>query len=556
MSVSLQKSIWLAFFIVVFASDAIAQPVSDAELTRRQAQQQEEVKSRASNSPDVFTQAGSGGRSSFSLPMEAPCFVIREIEWRDVGELAWIEPEENVLLHRCVGAKGLRAFQNHLMRLMINKGYITSRILIPEQNLASGRLVLQAIPGRFGTIREQGPVPGLNAMAFPVNHGDVLNQRDLDQALENIRRIEGQQDVGFDLVPGAHPGDTDLVIKHPAGKSWHGLLTVDESGANSTGKYQLGGVLTLDSPLRLYDVLTVALTTNANYGNRSLGTKTASVNWSVPIGYWSLLLGTYASRYKQTVAGFSGDIVYGGRSYGAEAGVAWVPYRTSNAKDTVQLKLTRKVSRSEIDDTEIDVQYRNVVGYEGSFSHRQYFGRAVLDFSVGLKGSLPNHSEAPGLIVGTPDWDGRYHIQSASANLSLPFSIAHHPLRYQGSWRLQHADTLLPQFEFFSIGSRYSVRGFDGASSLSAEDGWLVRNDFVWPLGQSAHEIYFGLDIGHVGGPSAVTLLGQSLAGSVLGIRGRGSRFFYDFTIGCPLKKPAQFATQHLTVTASVGTAF
>lgn len=556
MSASLKKPACVALAVAFMTIEAVAQPISDAELTRRQAQQQEQAQSRAANKPDVFTQPGSDGRNAFGLSEETQCFPVRDIEWRGTGRFDWIAAEGHAVSGKCIGAKGLRAFQDHLTRKLIDKGHITSRVLIPEQNLASGRLAVQVVPGLIGKIRDQGVPPGMSRMVFPTEDGELLDQRDLDQAMENMRRLAGQQAVEFDLVPGAEPGQTDILVRHPQASRWHGLLTLDDSGADSTGKYQLGGVITVDSLLHLYDALTVTLNRNANFDNAALGTHSSSINWSVPFGYGSFLLGANQSKYKQTVAGFGGDIVYSGHSYGAEIGIGYVPYRTSGAKGAIQLKLNRKVSRSRIDDTEVEVQYRNVVGYDASFTHRHYLGRTTLDFGIGIKGSLPQHSSAPGLIVGAPDWDGRYQIRTANASLAVPLQLAGQNFRYQGSVRVQRAATLLPVFEHFSIGNRYSVRGFDGASTLAAEDGWLLRNDFAWTIGRSGHEIFFGLDAGAVGGPNADTLLGKSLAGAVLGVRGRHSRFNYEITIGRPLNKPDGFNTEQSTITVAAGAEF
>jgi hemolysin activation/secretion protein len=450
----------------------------------------------------------------------------------------------------------VRAFQDFLMGRLVDRGHITSRVLIPRQNLAAGRLVVQVIAGRVGAIRDQGEPPGLTALVMPIREGDVLDQRDLDQALENIRRLATQYNVEFDLVPGAEPGETDIVIKHPDEKKWRALLTLDDAGTDSTGKFQLGGIVTLDSPLRLYDALTVTLNRNANFSNQTLGSSSASISWSVPFGYWSLLVGANRSSYKQTVAGFSGDIVYRGNSHGFEAGIGYVPYRVSAAKGMFQFKLNRKVSRSHIDDAEIDVQYRNVTGYDVSFAHRHYLGNSTVDLNLGLKGSLPSHSQAPGLIVGAPDWNGRYQIRTALASISYPFRIGGQQFRYQGSVRIQRAATLLPAFEYFSIGNRYSVRGFDGESTLAAEDGTLLRNDFVWLVGRSGHELFMALDTARLGGPHVATLLGDALTGVAFGARGRFNRFTYEFTLGHPLKKPQRFNAKPVAVTLALAAEF
>lgn len=95
----------------------------------------------------------------------------------------------------------------------------------------------------------------------------------------------------------------------------------------------------------------------------------------------------------------------------------------------------------------------------------------------------------------------------------------------------------------FSIGGRYSVRGFDGETILSAERGWWLRNELGITLADSGQEAYVGLDYGEVGGPSSDLLVGKQLAGAVLGLRGSLKKLQYDIFIGAPVSKPSQFRT-------------
>ena len=95
----------------------------------------------------------------------------------------------------------------------------------------------------------------------------------------------------------------------------------------------------------------------------------------------------------------------------------------------------------------------------------------------------------------------------------------------------------------FSIGGRYTVRGFDGESVLMAERGWLIRNDLGMILGDSRQELYLGLDHGQVGGPSADLLVGKRLTGAVLGLRGGYRDLSWDVFTGWPLQKPQNFKT-------------
>jgi hemolysin activation/secretion protein len=52
-----------------------------------------------------------------------------------------------------------------------------------------------------------------------------------------------------------------------------------------------------------------------------------------------------------------------------------------------------------------------------------------------------------------------------------------------------------------------------------------------------------GLDYGEVGGQGSQYLVGQKLAGAVIGLRGRLSNLQYDLFGSQPVQKPAYFVT-------------
>jgi hemolysin activation/secretion protein len=95
---------------------------------------------------------------------------------------------------------------------------------------------------------------------------------------------------------------------------------------------------------------------------------------------------------------------------------------------------------------------------------------------------------------------------------------------------------------------------------LAAERGWTLRNDFSIALGDSGHEAYLGLDAGEVGGPSAGLLLGNTLSGGVLGLRGSfkvsKSQWQYDLFVGAPLYKPSGFRTAQSSAGFSLSLSF
>ncbi|MBC8743040.1 ShlB/FhaC/HecB family hemolysin secretion/activation protein, partial [Paraburkholderia sp. UCT31] len=103
-----------------------------------------------------------------------------------------------------------------------------------------------------------------------------------------------------------------------------------------------------------------------------------------------------------------------------------------------------------------------------------------------------------------------------------------------------------------TIGSRYTVRGFDGETMLAAERGFFWRNELQLPVGSTGQSLYAGIDYGHVFGPNAAYLAGTQLAGAVLGVRGSASAkagaLAYDLFAGTPIYKPSDFPTARVTL--------
>ncbi|WP_235515159.1 ShlB/FhaC/HecB family hemolysin secretion/activation protein [Achromobacter sp. Root83] len=532
-----------------------AQPVPDAvlratDIQRRQEQEVDAQRARAAARPDVLSPAAPQQAGGLSFPAETPCFVIRDLSWEAAAPPEALARAASAVLGQCVGGLGLRALQEALIGMLVDDGQITARVVVPEQSLAAGTLTLRYLPGRISAVNGEGTI-GWWRTALPTGPGGELNQRDLDQALENVRRLGSQADAVIDIAPGPQPGDSDIIVRPGTGKRWHGYLGGDNGGMDTVGKYQLNAGLTLDSPLFLYDQLSVSWNSNAHWRDAESHTRAASINYSIPFGYWAFFAGASRSTYRQTVAGFEEPILYGGTTKQIQAGVSVVPYRGTAYKGNLAFTLLRKRTESTLNDIPIDVQRRDVTGYEISYGHRHYVGQAVLDIGGGVRGTLPQFSDQPGYVYGDPDWNGRSTILTANAGLYLPFKVAEQPFAYQANWQIQHAKTAIVPADYFTIGNRYAVRGFDGQVTLAAEDGWTLRNDLSLDLervtGVPGQQLYTGVDVGRVGGPSAAYLSGRTLVGAVAGLRGRFSLPYinasYDLSAGWPLKKPESLQT-------------
>lgn len=152
----------------------------------------------------------------------------------------------------------------------------------------------------------------------------------------------------------------------------------------------------------------------------------------------------------------------------------------------------------------------------------------------------------------------RMKIWTLSADANIPFKIGKQIFAYDTNLKAQwHKTPLTPQ-DKIAIGGRYTVRGFDGELSLAAERGWYWRNDLSWSF-KPGHQLYLGADAGHVSGPSAQWLSGQTLAGAAIGVRGQmkaGGQLHYDLFASRALKKPEHFQTKKWVTGVQVGYSF
>ncbi|MGN6316331.1 ShlB/FhaC/HecB family hemolysin secretion/activation protein [Trinickia sp.] len=523
-----------------------------AQIQRLQQQQAEAAKD-LNRRPTVLSSTGEP-RPAINvarLPHDNPCFAINELVLEG-NEFDWLARALQPVVGQCVGKTALKQIQDVANNALIERGYVTSRVLIPEQSIQSGTLTLRVMPGRVGGTRADEPTIGWLRAALPTSSGAWLNQRDIDQGLENLRRLPSQADATFDIVPGAQPGDSELLLHVGPRKRWHAMLGVDNSGLNSTGKTALSGAFTYDSPFHLYDQLQIAGTTNANFGAPGEGNQSVLASYSVPIGYAMFAMSMSRSRYKQSVPGFEGPLLYGGVQSQFQANLSAVVFRNAHARTEAHGGLYRQSNRNTYDGVELSAQTRDIIGYELGLSHRHYLGDIVLSGGISWRASLPGLSKTRGLVLDEPNFNGKTALTVVDISAQIPFEIRNQPFSYRFEWKQQNALTSLMPADYFMIGTRYSVRGFNQQTTLAAESGWAVSNEWSWylPTPIGTQSVYGAVDAGRVSGPAVEFLTGRTLIGAVLGIRGQiaprslsAATMNYDVSVGWPLSRPAHMGS-------------
>jgi hemolysin activation/secretion protein len=542
----------LCLLFCAFSAQTVdAQPAtsSNTDLNRRAKQEALERQQRI-QAPDVFLQQEKGGdNENYDLPYEEAAFFIKtiQIEGGQAERFRWIQETADHFAGQRIGKEGINRITKRITNALIGRGYITTRLMIPEQNLATGALKFVLVPGIIRDIRfATPPERGSWSSAFPVRPGAILNLRDLEQGLEQMKRVPSQ-DVDMKLVPGEKPGESDVVISIQQKKNWNFIFSADDSGGKATGRNQFSQTFSMDNLFGANDLFNISTNRDFERKGKQYGTDGGSFYYSVPSGYWTYTLAKSHYDYHQTITGEYTDYVSSGNSNTTEFRAERLIGRDQTSKTTLKLKVIKKHIRSYLDDTEIEVQRRDTNAAEVGIAHRRYYGKAVWDVELAHRWGTPwfgAQDEAGKLPSDTPTT--RYHLWIFDSSYNIPIKIGEQDGRYTLTIRAQTTGDVLYATDYFSIGNRYTVRGFDGEQTLAAEKGWFIQNEVSLPLMQG-HEIYAGIDYGAVSGPSSAWLAGKHLTGSVLGLRGSIKDAYYDVFVGWPLNKPGGYKTAHTT---------
>lgn len=613
----------LAFFVQVAYSapqDDIIRRQQERiiqEQQRQQRLQQQNLPQRDKKpiSTDDLQQKTSGGL----ILDETPCFKISDIQLVDEhGEVSKTAKKFNFALRYAKKKSGFKSGMcfgeqsiSHLMTLtqnkIIDKGYTTTQVGLMPQDLNSGILNITVIAGRIGEVKYQNcdntkgnkiatiALPSRNDDTaprevvsgslketqstisnngcagfnnkIPLTTGQIFNLRDLETGLENLQRTPSAN-ADIQIAPSEQANASDIVVDYEQKFPLRFSLNVDDSGSRSTGKYQGGGAISLDNPLGLSDLFYASY--NQSFGGKKdkyideLGKETNSrtanysLHYSVPFYTWTFGVNHSFYRYHQAVAGYQENMDYNGTTRTLDFYLSKNLYRDSRRKTDATVKLWQKESKNFVEDAEIEVQRQNLAGWAFDFSHREYIKNAVLNLGVGYKqGTGILDSERPA-DEAFNEGSSRMRVISADISAYIPFNIKNQRFGIESSMHGQYNKTPLLTTDKISIGGRNTVRGFDGETTLTAEKGFYWRNDLSYAY-LPTHQVYVGYDYGRVSGESKEELLGQSLSGAAVGIKGSlkiGGNLNYDLFAAKPIVKPANYPTHKTAYGFSLNYAF
>ncbi|MCX5712703.1 MAG: hypothetical protein NTY47_06540 [Candidatus Omnitrophica bacterium] len=418
------------------------------------------------------------------------------------------------------------------------KGYLTTAVFVPEQDIKGGVVEIKVVEGKMGKLSVEGNKwfsTELLEKYFHVKKNERINVNVLQRDILRLNQNSGLE-VKTVISPGKDPETADIILKVKDHFPWHAGLGADNQGTRLSGKYRSSLSLRSSNLTGNLD----SLFSNSLYTGKSFG---QSLSYSLPIG-------TYGTK-------FNLDMTYFTMRLGKEFKIAEITGNTqiytphvswelaltedyqANAEIGMDIKsITKKTGGDTTSNDQLRIPYfgfnfSKVDSFNGQASFTPRFSFSTSQFLGASKRNHPTSSRA-----GTGGFFFKYG-QDVSRIQRMPLD-SYMLLRSQ----FQVASHTLPSSEQIQFGGANSVRGYPEGDYL-ADWGGNMNLDWVfpmylipkdWKLKNSnlalRHQIepVFFIDVG--GGQLRKVIPGEQYSKFLAGIGG-GLRVRFNSNVSC-----------------------
>ena len=452
------------------------------------------------------------------------CFQVDTIALKTLNDAPvpfgrWFQKPVREAEGTCLDMTGIKALQAQLSNRLIDKGYVTSRVLIPEQDVSSGKLLLLVVAGQVEGFEAVGMPLRVLEWAVPAQPGDLVNLRDLEHAVETLARLP-HLDAKMDLAPGEEQGGTVVLGQADWPRRYRGTLVVDQEhyGDINHGTAQAG--LDWGSPFGLTDRLSLSLNSDLDteFTDSAWG---AGLSYDISLGYWNLALSYNRQEYENEIQGIFQTFDSTGATDTSRLELTRTLYRSNRSRLSLSLLGTYTDAENLLEDAVIRVSSYHLHTLGGRLNAKHLWGRTQLAGTLTIE---EGHGAGP--ATNLPGGQSIADITHTRYQTFLTASRFIKPLYGTLALRInaQYADETLFPSERFSLASRSVVRGYQDISvSGNTAAAGSLQFDFFPPIPSPVSVTPFAAyDMGVIPGNSnepQFTRLDSATAGVRLGYR-------------------------------------
>lgn len=547
---------WLVFGASLFISNVMAAPVTPGDLDVIQNQQQQRLQ-QDQQQRDALTQAHQVElQKTESAPASGPCFEINQISLQQASLITSDTQKRLVApyINQCLSLDRINQLVRAISEWYVQRGYITSRAFLTEQNLSHGTLNITVLEGKLEAIHLQGASARQLNMAFPTRAGRILNLRDIEQGMEQINRLRTTP-VQIEIIPSTQPGYSIVNLTSTPEFPLTLGLNMDNSGQRSTGIGQLSGSLVGNDLLGVADRWFVSGGRSSAFSDwRDAQNFQAGV--SVPYGYGLLDYSYSWSNYHSRFNANSFDWYSNGDNISNRLSGSWVLFRNGQIKTGVQLGLNHYVSHNWLNETLLESSSRKLTSLQIGFNHTQKIAGGVATLNPMLSRGMPWFDAESDKGKSDDFPKAEFRKWSVSSSYQRPVT---QKMWWLSSFYAQWSPDRLYGSERLTIGGENSVRGYK-EQYLSGDVGGYLRNELNYSLftlpaiGEVSTTL--ALDGGWLQSDKQDRYAAGTLWGSSLGLGTRNAHVSTQLSLGIPVSYPNYLAPDRLSVYARVGLVF
>ncbi|NWA29883.1 ShlB/FhaC/HecB family hemolysin secretion/activation protein, partial [Pseudomonas gingeri] len=470
------------FCLSIFGTAHGAPTPGDTDLIRdRQDRLLEEQRRRLEELKDLPGKAAAPVTPT--APVDTRCFPIKSIDLQGADSLSAGERERLLkpYLGQCLGVPQLNDLLKVITDSYIEKGLVTSRAYLPQQDLSTGNLKVLVVEGKLEGLKGADG-SGLSdrqlAMSFPGKPGELLNLREIEQMVDQLNRLPSNQ-AQMELAPGKEVGGSEVLVKNNPQKPWRAGVSYGNDGQRSTGEQQAGTTFDWDSPLGLADQFSLRAGHDV-VRDQTKNSRNAMLYYNLPFGWWNLSY-TYSEsdyRSQQQANGFNFEST--GDSQNHQVKLERVIYRDALSKTSLNTGLTYLRTNNYIEKSKLADSSNRLSEAQFGINHGRRIGSAFLNLDLGMQDGISAfdaQDNSPNFQQGLPD--ARYRKYTATVSYLQPFKLWGESFSFSSLMTGQRSDDVLFSSQRMSLGGQSSIRGYKD-QTLSGDSGGYWRNDLRW----------------------------------------------------------------------------
>ncbi|MEY3197475.1 MAG: hypothetical protein RLZZ59_846 [Pseudomonadota bacterium] len=471
------------------------------------------------------------------------CFKLTNIEIKNtvnnletVKVMNFIEKYKN----RCIDHGLIEDLVREFTNYYVGKGYVGTKILIPEQNIKSGTLCLDLIIGRVERIEnKENGVLRYRPNIFPGSVGGILNLRDLEQGLDNMSNLRSNKGASMHFKPGTGFGDSIVVIENAADKKWFLNTGIDNYGSKLKGQHEWHSSYRLEDFIGMSESYSFAHKRSVG-DDKKYSTRSYSAGFAVPYGYNNISLSYGYTKYRNFINATTQRFNNKGKTHVIKGVLDRVIYRDGNGKTTLGISAGRDIYSNYISDTKIQISSYKIDKASLSLKHHRKLDASLVGFGVEyVRGINKNYKNKFG---------SKLYPAHVFDKINYEFSWMH-PInldsvpgaaRFTTSLNGQYSSRVLSASEKFSVGGFASVRGFKN-SVENTDKGLLFRNEMAFNVSRyggdynnkiiSDLELFVAYDLGRFWSKNEEGIARGSMSGIAGGFRNNRGLINFDFTV-------------------------